>query len=509
MTAWSKEVLGWVNVTTLVPDADLGTLSLDPVETTGDVFRIDAGDGSGDYYLLENRQRLGFDAGLFAPGLLVWQIDTDRLNSAWAGNQVNTVASRMGVWLRQADGDNALALAGARGDAGDPFPGASIATSFHAGTVPSSFTYSGLNGLGGIAANTAAGVTLFDIRHVGTRMEFRALTRYPTVTLQSTGVGASGSVFTVDGVASAGSTVPFRSDPFQGHTLEAGGGALSGVGFRNGFGAWSDGQPRVRPWTTGLADSTLAASYGNAEVSFDITLESPVPGVVPGVVVLNPDAESGWIPEATDVSVWVQPRNGLAFRDGALAGRPNPTTVRLTASAAAAARFDLSYVVSSDVGLQVNLGAASDVDIRFRAVNGNQPLDWTANGLPQGMAFVGDSTGILQDSPLVMGDFVVTVQATDAIGLTDSVSVGLTIGPPIVGLQVMALPFLGFGVTNSALASFLDLQRDGDGTYDLGDFRAWVLGNPDHPSSAPARTPPRAGGLADPIVIPLFRKDQP
>ena len=368
---------------------------------------------------------------------------------------------------------------------------------------------SGLNGLGGIAANTAAGVTLFDIRHVGTRMEFRALTRYPTVTLQSTGVGASGSVFTVDGVASAGSTVPFRSDPFQGHTLEAGGGALSGVGFRNGFGAWSDGQPRVRPWTTGLADSTLAASYGNAEVSFDITLESPVPGVVPGVVVLNPDAESGWIPEATDVSVWVQPRNGLAFRDGALAGRPNPTTVRLTASAAAAARFDLSYVVSSDVGLQVNLGAASDVDIRFRAVNGNQPLDWTANGLPQGMAFVGDSTGILQDSPLVMGDFVVTVQATDAIGLTDSVSVGLTIGPPIVGLQVMALPFLGFGVTNSALASFLDLQRDGDGTYDLGDFRAWVLGNPDHPSSAPARTPPRAGGLADPIVIPLFRKDQP
>ncbi|HIF07149.1 MAG TPA: hypothetical protein EYQ64_09430, partial [Gemmatimonadetes bacterium] len=95
MTAWSKEVLGWVNVATLVPDADLGWLSLDPVETSGDVIRIDAGDGSGDYYLLENRQRVGFDAGLLAPGLLVWQIDTARVNSRWADNQVNSLASRM------------------------------------------------------------------------------------------------------------------------------------------------------------------------------------------------------------------------------------------------------------------------------------------------------------------------------------------------------------------------------------------------------------------------------
>jgi M6 family metalloprotease-like protein len=513
MTAWSKEVLGWVDVTTLVPDADLGTISLDPVETTGDVIRIDAGDGSGDYYLLENRQRLSFDAGLLAPGLLVWQIDTDRVNSAWAANQVNTLASRMGVWLRQADGDNALALTGARGDAGDPFPGASLATSFHAGTVPSAFTYSGLNGLNGIDANTAAGVTLLDIQQAGAQMEFRALTRYPAVTLQSTGPGASGSVFTVDGRVSTAPTVPFSSAPFQAHTLEAAGGALYAAGFRNGFLAWSDGQPRVRPWITGLADSTLTASYGTPEVSFDITLESPVPGVIPGVVVLNPDSESGWVQEGTDASVWAQPRTGLVFRDwtGALAGRPNPTTVLVTAPTAATARFDLSYAVSSDGGSQVNLGAASYPDIRFSAANANPPLDWVANGLSQGMFFLADSIVGLRGSPLVMGDFVVTVQATDAIGLTDSVSVGLTIGPPDAGLQVMAFPFLGYTVTDSALASFLDLQRDGDGTYDLGDFRAWVLGNPNHPVNASPLNAPaaRAGAVVEPIVIPLFRGGQP
>ena len=322
MTAWSKEALGWANVTTLAAGADLGVLALAPVETTGDVIRINAGDGSGDYYLLENRQPLGFDASLLAPGLLVWQIDTETVDGEWAENQVNTFASRMGVWLRQGDGENALAQAGQRGDAGDPFPGATGATSFHAGTVPSSFTYNGLNGFNGIPVNTAAGVTLLGIQQVGSQIEFQALTRYQNVTLQSAGLGGSGSVFTVDGAASATTTLLFASAPFQGHALEAGGGAPNGPGFRYGFMGWSDGQPRVRSWATGLADATLTANYGNSEVSFDITLESPIPGVVPGVVVLNPDSEAGWIRDAISVSVEAQPNTGLTFRDwtGALAG---------------------------------------------------------------------------------------------------------------------------------------------------------------------------------------------
>ena len=503
MTAWSKEVLGWANVTTLLSDADLGVLALDPVETTGNLIRIDAGDGSGDYYLLENRQPLGFDVSLPAPGLFVWQIDTETVNGAWAGNQVNTSASRMGVWLRQADGENSLAQAGQRGDAGDPFPGAAAATVFHAGTVPSSFTYNGLNGLNGIGENTAAGVTLLNIQQVGDRMEFQALTRYQSVTLQS---AVPGSVFTVDGVASAGPTVPFRSAPFQGHVLEAGGGAPTSPGFRLGFLAWSDGQTRVRSWTTGISDSTLTASYGNSEVSFDITLETPIPGVVPGVVILNPDSESGWIREAIDVSVLVQPRTGLAFREwtGALAGRLNPTTVVVTAPSTATAVFDVTYAVSSNDGMQLNVGAASDVDIGFTVANANEPLVWVASGVPPGMFFVGGTVGALRGAPVAMGNFLIAIQATDVIGLTDSIDIGLTVGPPDVGLRVMAEPFMSVGLTNNALKTFLDLQGDADGTYDLGDFRVWVLGNPNHPVDTPAGAAPPALAPADAIVLPLF-----
>ena len=116
--------------------------------------------------------------------------------------------------------------------------------------------------------------------------------------------------------------------------------------------------------------------------------------------------------------------------------------------------------------------------------------------------------GALTGAPVAMGSFVTTVQATDAIGLKDSVDVALTVGPPDVGLQVMAEPFMGVGSVNTALETFLDLQGNDDGTYDLGDFRAWVLGNPNHPLNAPAGMAAPAGAAAgaapNPIVIPLF-----
>ena len=64
-------MLGWVTVVTLPLDTDLGTLTLPPVETSGTVYLANAGDGSGEYFLLENRQEIGYDRGLRSEGLLV------------------------------------------------------------------------------------------------------------------------------------------------------------------------------------------------------------------------------------------------------------------------------------------------------------------------------------------------------------------------------------------------------------------------------------------------------
>jgi hypothetical protein len=109
--------------------------------------------------LIENRQRVGSDLNLLEPGLLVWHIDQSVLASSWTSNEVNANSSRLGVWLRQADGRNHLASAGGnRGDRGDSFPGCikanlqeyldptipcGVNRSFNVGTDPASVTHLG------------------------------------------------------------------------------------------------------------------------------------------------------------------------------------------------------------------------------------------------------------------------------------------------------------------------------------------------------------------------------
>jgi M6 family metalloprotease-like protein len=155
MSAWSKAALGWVTVDTLPPDTDFGTLTLPPVETSGLVYRVDAADGSDEYFLLENRQRglTAFDQLLPGEGLLIWQIDAGVVDARWPANTVNS-ADHMGVWLRQADGLDELGSAfGDRGDAGDPFPGSTGNTAFNAATNPASRSYEG----------TAVGLSVLDV----------------------------------------------------------------------------------------------------------------------------------------------------------------------------------------------------------------------------------------------------------------------------------------------------------------------------------------------------------
>ena len=142
---------------------------------------------------------------------------------------------------------------------------------------------------------------------------------------------------------------------------------------------------------------------------------------------------------------------------------------------------------------------ASEAEILDAAARAR--LDGLIAALPEGLDF--DAGGErVHGFPLVMGEFQLAVQATDAIGLTDSVAIDLTVGPPLADLQTMAEPFLGVGTADVALANFLDYQGNRTGGYDLGDFRAWVLDNPDHPAATFVASPA-------PTVIRLFRKKGP
>ena len=145
--AWSKVFLGWVSPLTTVPPEDRGNHVFAPMETASDIVKIQASSStSQQYFLLENRQQMGFDKGLPGHGLLIWLIDDSVVNNNLYANSVNNSRFRPGVKLIEADNDWKLLSYGCTapddcGSAGDPFPGSTNNTSFTLHSTPASTAY--------------------------------------------------------------------------------------------------------------------------------------------------------------------------------------------------------------------------------------------------------------------------------------------------------------------------------------------------------------------------------
>ncbi len=486
MGAWSRASLGWADIQVLPFGQDLGRITLDPVETTRKVLAIPSGDDSGEYYLLENRQKIGFEANLSSSGLLVWQIDPKWIAQNMASNTVNDQQSHMGVWLRQADGLNQLAKNGSqsgnRGDDGDPFPGATHNTAFHAGTNPSSFTN----------RSVSTGVTITGIAESNAQVSFNLLARYQTIRVKTSGdLGAvSGPLFTVDGAPAAGMEITIRSAPYQKHTIEAVAGAPLGEGIRRGFAGWRDapGTSRVRSWTTGLADADLEALYGGTrEMRFNPTLEGGRYNVAPGKIVATPASPDLWFPEGTTVALQAVATTGFSFTGwkGAFAGQPNPATVLMDQPRDATAMFD--FVFAIEPNLTLSLSAATPSALTLQAKNANLPAAWTLvqGALPDGVALT--RTGTVTGTAMTTGSFPLQLAVTDALGLQASGTITLKVIDPMIPLTTLSAPFLrGHDVLTGAQRQYLDKLGNQNGVYDLGDFRAYVLANPSLPETAPS-----------------------
>ncbi len=476
--AWSKAMLGWVAVDTLPTDADLGLVRLPPVETSGTVYRVDAADGSDEYFLLENRQRIGYDDGLYAEGLLVWQIDADVVAARWPGNFVNA-SNHMGVWLRQADGLDHLGRTsgGNRGDAGDPFPGQTAKTVFHAASNPGSVSFQG----------TPTGLTVMDVAAAGDDVDFRVLTRFSRLTVASTGTSGSSGIFRVDG-----SPLPappanvVLSAPFAPRVVEAAGGELTAPGVRTPFVRWSDApaEPPARSITTPLGDAVYTAEYGGTQYQLLVDLQGGVNGVAPGMLQTTPPSPDLWFTPSDSVSIRAVPQTGFSFLSwtGALSGQPNPAAVVMDAPVSGGASFQVIYAVA-DVTLALTAGEPPDVQLV--ASNGTAPFVWSilAGALPTGLGLSG--SGRLTGASLDVGSYPVTVEAVDALGLVGSATLTLDVAEPVIPIEAIAAPFLLSGPPLSAFQqAFLDRQGNRAGGFDLGDLRAWVLAHPALPLSA-------------------------
>ena len=122
LDAWSKLRLGWVDAETL--ERTTRGVTLPAVERTPRIVKIRATTAQDhEYYLLENRARVGADRRLPGEGLLVWHVN-ERVTGF---RTAETDAARKLLHLVEADGradlDRGHAAGGNRGDAGDPWSG--------------------------------------------------------------------------------------------------------------------------------------------------------------------------------------------------------------------------------------------------------------------------------------------------------------------------------------------------------------------------------------------------
>jgi immune inhibitor A len=121
-SAWEKLRLGWVDVETI--ERTTRGVELPAIEVEPRVVRIPALPGRPDeYYLLENRARIGADRGLPGEGLLVWHVD----ESVQGFRTAQSNAAHKLLHLVEADGrgdlDRGHVAGGNRGDATDPWAG--------------------------------------------------------------------------------------------------------------------------------------------------------------------------------------------------------------------------------------------------------------------------------------------------------------------------------------------------------------------------------------------------
>ena len=120
LSAFERAQLGWLEPTQLLASTDT-LINLPCLSDSNFAYAVSIPNKSNEGFLIENRQRKGWDTYLPGEGILVWHIDLDQ--NIWMSNTVNNNPSHQRVDIVEADGS-------ADADSGDPFPGRSDVRQF-------------------------------------------------------------------------------------------------------------------------------------------------------------------------------------------------------------------------------------------------------------------------------------------------------------------------------------------------------------------------------------------
>jgi M6 family metalloprotease-like protein/uncharacterized repeat protein (TIGR02543 family) len=268
MDAFSKWYEGWLTPTQI--HGSQAGIELSEMSSTADVYQLltnpravdwtfQQNPGIGEYFLVENRQLSGYDAGLPGCGLLIWHIDETRT----ASNFANATEARKLVDLEEADGLNELdddsEFPPEAGDDGDPYRGPNF---FDATSNPNSNLYSGAPSnvtVNNIDATCTATMTADIVAPFGLTVE-KAGTGTGTVTSTPPGITCGGDCahdYAEDTVVLLAAT-PTNGSRFDGWT-----GDCTGTGSCQ---VTMDAARNVTANFTGRTTTTLAISKTESKV---------------------------------------------------------------------------------------------------------------------------------------------------------------------------------------------------------------------------------------------------
>ena len=120
-SAYERACLGWLDLTVLKNGVDSLNVLPDLNDSNKAYVVPVGGTNDEEYFIMENRQKKGWDAFIPGHGMLLWHIDYDA--KAWEKNELNITGTHQRVDIIEADNkltDNTRA--------GDPFPGTSNVT---------------------------------------------------------------------------------------------------------------------------------------------------------------------------------------------------------------------------------------------------------------------------------------------------------------------------------------------------------------------------------------------
>jgi immune inhibitor A len=160
--AWCKVKQEWVTVANQTANAVATIGDVKDSHTVNRLWRN--GEASQEYFLLENRERVGFDDHLPGAGLLIWHID-EAIES-------NADENHPKVALEQADGKRDLEGRKNRGDDGDCYPGSAGNRSFAEGSTPGSKSYAGASTCVSVTEISDPGPTITARLSVRCRVKF-------------------------------------------------------------------------------------------------------------------------------------------------------------------------------------------------------------------------------------------------------------------------------------------------------------------------------------------------